>query len=66
MEELKKLFTTIDRVKIWRPKDTTFTRARVLIAVYSAEEANRACKEGIFWRYQQLFCEPYTSEIRPT
>ena len=36
------------------------------MAVYSAEEANKACKEGVFWRYQQLFCEPYTSEIRPT
>ena len=48
MEELKDQFTAIDRVKIWRPKDTTFIRVRVLIAVYSVEEASRACKEGIF------------------
>ena len=65
MEELKEQFTTIDRVKIWRLKDTTYIRARVLMAVYNVEEANKAYKEGVFWRYQQLFYEPYISEIRP-
>ena len=51
MEELKDQFLTIDRVKIWRPKEITYTRVRVLVAVYSIEEASKAYKEGIFWRF---------------
>jgi len=66
MEELKDQFSTIDRVKIWKPRDTTYTRARVLVAVYNMEEASRAYKEGIFWRFQHLIYEPYSAEIRPT
>ena len=48
MEEIKDQFSTIDRVKIWKPRDTTYTRVRVLVAIYNMEEASRACKEGIF------------------
>ena len=66
MEDLKNQLTIIDRVKIWRPKDTTYIRVRVLVAVYSIEEASKACKEGIIWKYQQLFCEPFSEEARPT
>ena len=47
MEDLKNQLLTIDRVKIWRPKDTTYIRVRVLIAVYSIEEASKTYKEGI-------------------
>jgi len=66
MEDLKNQLTTIDRVKIWRPKDPTYTRVQVLVAVYSIDKASRACKEGIIWKYQQLFCEPFSEEARLT
>ena len=47
MEDLKNQLLIIDRVKIWHPKDTTYIRVRVLVVVYSIEEASKACKEGI-------------------
>ena len=48
MEELKDQFPTIDRVRIWRPNDITYTRARVLVVVYSIEETSKAYKDRIF------------------
>ena len=47
MENLKNQLIIIDRVMIWRPKDTIYIRVRVLVAVYNIEEASKTCKEGI-------------------
>ena len=64
MKELKEQLPSIDRAKIWRPENPTFTRARVLVAVYDKEDAQRAYTEGLLWRCQLLACEPY-AEAQP-
>ena len=65
MEDLKNQLITIDRVKIQRPKDSTYIRVQVLIVVYSIKEASRVYKEGIIQKYQQLFYKPFLEEARP-
>jgi hypothetical protein len=56
---------TIDKVKFRVPKRQEATRATVLVALTSQEEARKACDEGVVWRAQLLDCEPYWAALNP-
>jgi hypothetical protein len=57
---------TVDKVKFRVPKHREATRATVLVALTSQEEARKACNEGVIWRAQLLDCEPYWAPLSPT
>jgi len=65
LQDLKTSYPSAARVKIWRPKDPTYTRVRVLLALTDLQEAQKVCEEGICWQFQHLICEPYIDEARP-
>lgn len=56
---------TVDKVKFRVPKHQEATRATVLVALTSQEEARKACDEGVIWRAQLLDCEPYWAALNP-
>jgi hypothetical protein len=56
---------TIDKVKFRVPKHQHATRATVLVALTSQEEARKACNEGVIWKAQLLDCEPYWAALSP-
>jgi hypothetical protein len=56
---------TVDKVKFRMPKHQEATRATVLVALTSQEEARKACDEGVVWRAQLLDCEPYWAALSP-
>lgn len=56
---------TVDKVKFRVPKHQEATRATVLVALTSQEEARKACDEGVIWRAQLLDCEPYWAALSP-
>jgi hypothetical protein len=56
---------TVDKVKFRVPKHQEATRATVLVALTSQEEARKACVEGVVWRAQLLDCEPYWAALSP-
>lgn len=57
---------TVDKVKFRVPRHREATRATVLVALTSQEEARKACDEGVIWRAQLLDCEPYWATLSPT
>ena len=57
---------TVDKVKFRVPRHREATRATVLVALTSQEEARKACDEGVIWRAQLLDCEPYWAALSPT
>jgi hypothetical protein len=63
-QDIQQTLGSIDRVKIWSPRDPTMTRVKVLAAFTSLEEAKKACDEGLTWKYRHLDCEPFVEEAR--
>ena len=43
LQEMKKGYSSAERVKIWRPKEPIYTRVRVLLAFSELVDAQRAC-----------------------
>lgn len=64
LQEIQSTLPGACRAKIWRPNDPSY-RAKVLIATTDVNEANKACNDGLIWRYQLYNCEPYLDSARP-
>jgi len=58
--------TSVEKVKYRIPTTEGVTRATILIALTSQEEAKKVCEEGAVWRAQMLNCEPYCPALQAT
>ena len=58
--------TSVEKVKYRIPTTEGVTRATVLVALTSQEEAKKVCEEGAVWRAQMLNCEPYCPALQAT